>query len=196
MTDEYNGRLGPYCDKRIRVTATFERYGCRYGLYGRSVETALVRHVALETSGDIVAEHTWLPSARGLRDLGLRGGDRIAFEATVGKYQKRVEAEGPTKLVVTYGLRSPSDITLLSRLTRLPASEEAGDEIEDCEPCNNDPEPVPPEAAPPAEPTTPPAAAAPSAAGDPVAMIATVKRTAEFVGGWDRLRQLVDLLGG
>ena len=197
MSHDFNARLAPYCDKRFRVTVTFERYGCRYDQHGRSVETALVRQVALEDSGDILAEHTWIPTARGFRELALQAGDRLRFEATVGKYQKRVESEGPTKLVVAYGLRSPSDIALLSRLTRLPPMEDVNDEDVDCEPCD-DPAPgaaAPAEAVPRTEPTIP-TAGAPSECSDPLVLITTVKKTAEFVGGWDRLRQLVDLLGG
>ncbi len=195
MSDEYNAKLAPYCDKRIQVTATFERFGCRYDQHGRSVETALVRHVALEGTRDILAEHTWIPTARGFRDLALRSGDRVGFEATVGKYQKRVEEEGPTKLVPAYGLRNPSDIRLLSRLTRTPHEEEADDADEDCQPCDEPPS-ADPEAVRPAEPVAVPAIPTASAGNDPLAVIATVKQTALLVGGWDRLRQFVDLLAG
>jgi hypothetical protein len=186
MSDEYNPELKPYCGRRVRVSGTFERFGCRYDSYGRSVDTVLLRHVTLDPRSAIVAEHTWLPAARGFRDLGLEPGDRVAFEASVRTYRKRVVREGPYRFVNAFGLCNPSDIRLLAKLTSPmgPVVQDLGD---DCEPCEGG-------AAEEAVATEAREGRSHGMPADPVAVVSAVRRSAELAGGWGRLRQWVDLL--
>lgn len=83
MRDELAKRVG----KRGPFSATFERTGVKDTRFGREV-TMLFRDVRDE-AGTVVTDHVWFIQGKQARELKLRKGERVQFEATVAPYMKR-----------------------------------------------------------------------------------------------------------
>jgi hypothetical protein len=100
---------------RARYTARFERFGQKTAFRGPPKTTILVKDVK-DAQGELVTDHLWLNLTNDFAKLGLRAGDRIAFDARSVEYEKGRKgplAEAPTE--TDYKLSHPSNIELLER---------------------------------------------------------------------------------
>lgn len=83
-------RLRLRLNERARFTGVFVRYGEKPGYRGNSEKTILLRDIRPADERDhVVSDHLWFNLTKGFAALGiLREGDRIEFEARVGRYEK------------------------------------------------------------------------------------------------------------
>lgn len=186
-TDHFNSTEGPmddkrdaladYLDDRITVTGMLDKFDLQIvGI--KQWKTALLQDVYAEVEGkQIDLGHVWVQHAETLKSHGLAYGDRIKCNCRVTKYQKRLRTPNEDGLMVVtkYNLTWPNEVEVISRAPR-PA--------------------VAPVAAPPAEAPRDEPAEAPGPESNPVGLILDVKRLADRAGGWEALRQLIDVLRG
>lgn len=169
--------LAPYQGTKVTLKGIFDRWGT----VARLGKTALIQMAEISTSDgkEIEYEHLWLQNAGMLAEHQISPGDRIRCTVQVWPYYTRVD--GSTESVKRYSVRFPSEVEVIFR--------EGSSALKI-------PNPVPAPTSPP-----PPASDEPdqqeeesAAVGDPLEEAELVRRTAEQVGGWDRLRRWIDVL--
>lgn len=112
-------RLNLRLNERARFTGVFVRYGEKPGYRGNSEKTILLRDIRPADERDhVVSDHLWFNLTKGFAALGiLREGDRIEFEARVGRYEKgyagrRQDVDKPIE--TDYKLGRPTKIRRLA----------------------------------------------------------------------------------
>lgn len=85
-------------ETRYRYRATVGRMGIKSNKYKRFPErTILLKNLIEETSKKLVTDHIWFTVHKTLRELNLKEGDEIAFDARISTYKKGI---GRTKLII------------------------------------------------------------------------------------------------
>ncbi len=74
-------------ETRNTFTGRFERYGEKSGYMGHVKETVLLLDIRNST-GKIVADHLWFNRTKGFRQLTLKQGDIVQFDARVEEYER------------------------------------------------------------------------------------------------------------
>ena len=72
--------------QRMEFVAVVERFGTKSAFRGPPLETILLKDVARADNGEIVTDHLWFAVGKSWK--GFRAGDRVAFTARVGQYEK------------------------------------------------------------------------------------------------------------
>lgn len=91
----YRRGLARYHDKVLTCYATVKRYGeMKLKHLNTSVitQTLLLKNIFTRT-GEMLADHVWIPLSDRIRDLDLRHGDQILFTGRVVSYRKGRQLE-------------------------------------------------------------------------------------------------------
>ena len=106
--------------RRIRVTATFGRFGVRPH-YGRIlVQTMLLTDLVL-LDGTPLAQHVWLTVGARFGALDLHPGDAVAFDARVAPYTRDRVFRRHGKVLVQVGGTQDYQLTYPTRIAHTPA---------------------------------------------------------------------------
>jgi len=73
--------------RRVRVRATFERFGSKRGWQGREIKTVLLVKLT-DVHGHALCDHLWFNLTQGFEALKLQPGDEVEFEGRVAGYWK------------------------------------------------------------------------------------------------------------
>ena len=100
--------------QRMEFVAVVERFGTKSAFRGPPLETILLKDVARADNGEIVTDHLWFAVGKSWK--GFRAGDRVAFTARVGQYEKgyfgrREDVYVPNEM--DYRLERPTDVHVL-----------------------------------------------------------------------------------
>jgi hypothetical protein len=130
--DERRDHLADYVDQRITVTGLFDKFSLQVAGV-RQWRTALLQDVYAEVEGkQIDIGHIWVQNAEAMKNLGLAYGDRLRCNCRVGVYKKRLNTPNKDGLMVVerYNLSWPTEIEVISRVTRAspdaPTDDQAG----------------------------------------------------------------------
>lgn len=104
--------LGKYEGQRIRIRATFERFGTKSGFKGPE-KTILLKDIQKIDEDVLLADHLWFTCGKTFDRLNLHTGDTITFNARVSKYEKgyqgrRAEETGEVWWDWDYRLERPT----------------------------------------------------------------------------------------
>lgn len=83
-------KLAPFAHTTQAFTATMGKMTHHHNHHGASEPVLLLLDVTLSESGDLVADHVWVPFTRDMAEAAtqeLLAGDQLAFNATVGTYR-------------------------------------------------------------------------------------------------------------
>ena len=163
--------LAEHVDHRLTVTGMFER--CSINLGGiRQWQTALLQDVFVTIEGkDHDFGHAWVQHAEAIKNLDLTYGDRIRCNCRIKPYKKRLPVPNKDGLMLEqrYSLSWPTDIEVINRVV-----------------CQGEPvvqSPVVP--LPNEQPTTP-----------SIRILRELKELASRAGGWDALKEIIEVLQG
>jgi hypothetical protein len=164
--------LADYRDQRLTITGMYDKCDLQVTAT-RQWRVALLQDVYAEIEGkQIDLGHIWVQHAEPLRSLDLKYGDRIRCNCRVTAYKKRLRVPNADGVMVVeqFSLSFPTEIEVLSRGTSKgpPEVSVTADEPE-VKAVN---------------------------VNSPVNLILELKQLAERAGGWNALRQLVDVLAG
>jgi hypothetical protein len=79
--------LAKLVGKRMRFSATFERYGTKRAYRGPDLITVLLKNI-IDDQGRIVSDHLWFNLTTGFKYCGMTQGDVVSFDARVTGYEK------------------------------------------------------------------------------------------------------------
>lgn len=164
--------LADYRDERLTITGMYDKSDLQMTAT-RQWRVALLQDVYAEVEGkQIDLGHIWVQHAEPLRSLELKYGDRIKCNCRVTAYKKKLRVPNADGVMVVeqFSLSFPTEIEVLGRGTSK----------------------VPPEATVAVDEPEVKAVGANS----PVSLILELKQLADRAGGWNVLRQLVDVLAG
>jgi hypothetical protein len=74
-------------EKRLLFTGIVGCFGTKKNWHGFPEKTILFKDVKYE-SGDLATDHIWFTVGKTIASLELKEGDRISFEARIGRYMK------------------------------------------------------------------------------------------------------------
>jgi hypothetical protein len=109
--------------KRLRVRATFERFGTKTAFKGPPLETILLKDVACAATGACLTEHLWFTSGKTWRALGLTPGAVVEFDARVSEYLKGYKGRRDDvckPLELDYRLERPTKARLVQSEDKTP----------------------------------------------------------------------------
>jgi hypothetical protein len=181
-------QLFEHVGKKVRARATYRKYNQRWD-GSRGNRTVLVDRLFV-TVGDGITldvDHVWVQHADAITSREPGVGERVEFTATVGTYvaDARTDDDKGTKKVRRCHLSHPEGVVFPDRV---PKQEEAPAMPEPLTQTAPEPTPEP-------EPESPPEPA-PRPAVSHAEAVRLVRHTAEAVGGWEELGELVELLKG
>lgn len=111
-------QLKPYDGQRVRVQATFQRFGTKGGFEGRTAQTLLLKNIQFLDSSQRVLSTLWLNAGKRWIDLGLQPGDQVAFDVKIdilGLSHREYRANVETNVRTDLKLSNPTKIELLHR---------------------------------------------------------------------------------
>ena len=73
--------------ERRRFTATFSRFGEKWGWKGRTLTTVLLKDIK-DANGRLICDHLWFNLTKEFDNLTLKNGTRVSFDARVREYLK------------------------------------------------------------------------------------------------------------
>jgi hypothetical protein len=128
---EIREKLAPYCGKRVVIRGWADRADVwtDHKTY-RNIPTRIIQRPEVE--GQIICGHVWLFQAGKLKELGVKPGDFIEFEAEVCAYKKKLPVPNKDGLmqVEDYNLQYPSAVKILEKAESIYDAKEEEDEKE------------------------------------------------------------------
>jgi hypothetical protein len=103
--------------KRMRFTATVERFGSKPNWHGFPETTILLKDVRFADTAELACDHLWFK--QGEWAMGLVEGSTFAFDARVDSYTKgyqggKAERLGLYSFSVDYHLERPTKVEILT----------------------------------------------------------------------------------
>lgn len=118
--EDVREKLAPYSGKRVVVRGWADRADNWQDMKSyRLIPTRCIQRP--EVDGQIVCGHVWLFQAGKLKELGVKDGDYIEFEAEVCAYKRKLPVPNRNGLmrVEDYKLQYPSAVRILEKAERL-----------------------------------------------------------------------------
>jgi hypothetical protein len=98
--------------ERLRFSAIFSRYGSKANWKGYAETTLLLTDLRFE-DGSPATDHIWITESKESKRLGpLHAGQKLSFEARIGKYEKGYTYKGQALTPVRSDFK-------LNRLTKI-----------------------------------------------------------------------------
>lgn len=193
--DNKRDALADYRDERVTITGMFDKFSLQMNST-RQWRVALLQDVYAEVEGkQIDLGHVWVQHAEPLRSLDLNYGDRVKCNCRVTPYKKRLSVPNSEGMIVVenFSLSYPTQIEVVCRVlasdqpaTAVPGTVVATTTV----PATADPVTV-------VTATDVPAEQFKKGSVETnvsVSVILDLRQLAGKAGGWQVLRQLIDVL--
>lgn len=109
--------LKKYNGKRLRFSATIERFGEKPAYRGFPIQTLLLKNVTLIDNKQMVTDHLWFTKGKSWDESKI--GDTIEFDARVTTYEKGYKGYRDdiydSPIEIDYKLERPTKIKILKK---------------------------------------------------------------------------------